>query len=525
MRSYRLYIFIFLSTVIFFGCDKSFLDEELISSYSPENTLKDSLGLEAAITGLQASVREQYTWGEPQGLLGVFQNGTDVTVPGNSQSVEIPFSNYATLTSQAEGVGFFWSWAYKVINNANQIIYYADDASIPLSEQGRKSFIAEAKFFRAYSYNFLVTLYGGVPIIDAPINQPKTDFTRASVDDVNALITDDLNFAIENLPGVGAVKIEGRINKAAAQQLLAEVYLRSNNPAAAEQLCNDIIGSGDFSLITSRYGVRKDAPGDPFSDMFIYGNQRRRQGNKEAIWVFEQEYNVNGGSANANDQHRRIWVPAYHQITGMKIADSLGGRGLGRIRLSYWVTDKLYADNDMRNSKYNLKRDFYYNDPSKGNYGTKVNPAPGDTLFKLAPYTTKWNHFIPVDEFGYGVFKDDIRMRLGETYLLLAEAQFMQNKLAEAAASINVLRARAHADLVQDSDITLDFILDERARELLAEENRRMTLARTGTLVERVQRLNFDAAKTIQDFNTLLPIPQSEIDLNKDAKLDQNPGY
>ncbi len=132
-------------------------------------------------------------------------------------------------------------------------------------------------------------------------------------------------------------------------------------------------------------------------------------------------------------------------------------------------------------------------------------------------------------------------MRLGETYLLLAEAQFKQNNVSGAAASINVLRQRAFPDYpthgqVQSSDITLDFILDERARELkVSEENRRMTLVRTGTLVERVtnylNKYNTGAGQQITGLsqvtarNGLLPIPQTSIDLNKGAVLTQNPGY
>lgn len=125
-------------------------------------------------------------------------------------------------------------------------------------------------------------------------------------------------------------------------------------------------------------------------------------------------------------------------------------------------------------------------------------------------------------------------MRLGETYLLLAEAQFKQGKLQEAANSINELRRRAFANYpasgqVQASNITLDFILDERARELVGEENRRMTLMRTKTLVDRALRLNSgDAQKPITGLTAkhlLLPIPLIEIQLNKDATLEQNPGY
>jgi hypothetical protein len=83
------------------------------------------------------------------------------------------------------------------------------------------------------------------------------------------------------------------------------------------------------------------------------------------------------------------------------------------------------------------------------------------------------------------MIKDFMMMRLGETYLLLAEAQVKQGKTAEAANTINVLRTRAQAPLVTADKMTLDFILDERARELIGEENRRMTLMRTGTLVDR----------------------------------------
>jgi hypothetical protein len=74
----------------------------------------------------------------------------------------------------------------------------------------------------------------------------------------------------------------------------------------------------------------------------------------------------------------------------------------------------------------------------------------------------------------------------------------------------------------------LHFILDERARELLSEENRRMTLARTGKLAERVLKLNSfynGQGAGIKPYKMLMPIPQSEIDLNRNAVLEQDPGY
>jgi hypothetical protein len=201
------------------------------------------------------------------------------------------------------------------------------------------------------------------------------------------------------------------------------------------------------------------------------------------------------------------------------------------MRLTDWVVYQLYENNDMRNSQYNLRRRYYYNNAQGKNYGLQVPYTGADTLFKIAPNTTKWYDFIANNTdgtFGFAMTKDFILMRLGETYLLQAEAQFRQGKLTEAANSINVIRARSNATPVTAAQINLDFLLDERARELLAEENRRMTLMRTGTLVTRTQRYNtqiINPVVGISSKNLLLPIPKSEIDLNKDAVLEQNPGY
>lgn len=517
------FLIVIVALISFFSCKKSFLDEKSQSAYSPENTLNDSLGFEANIAGLQAAVREQYTAKRPVDIqMTGFQVGTDVGIRGKG-TANASFENYSLLTPVDPIIAFYWYWGYKVISNANQIIKAAEDPVVPLSIGGRNGYLAEAKFFRAYAYNFLVTLFGPVPLLDEPINVPKTDFTNATVQLLNDFIIEDLVFSETHLHSIDAVKKPGRISKEAAQQLLAEVYLRNDNPILAEAECEKVI-NGPFALTEDRYGIAKDQPGDAFSDMFIYGNQRRRQGNREAIWVIEQEFGVPGGSDDG-DQHRRNWVPTYFEKSGMLICDSLGGRGQGNVRLSWWVINELYTGNDMRNSTYSIHRDFWYNDPANAKFGQKVIPAAGDTLFRLAPYTTKWNFTLPNDVLVSSTYKDLIMMRLGETYLLKAEAQFKQGKLIEAAASINKIRSRAQASQLQPAEITLDIILDERARELIGEENRRMTLVRTGTLVERVRRLNAGVTSNIQEHNKLLPIPQSEIDLNKDAKLEQNPGY
>jgi hypothetical protein len=506
------------------SCKKDYLDETPKSLYTPQTVLTDSLGFEAAMAGLQSVVREQYTRSDEQGLLGMMQLGTDVAIPGQVQGAEVPYYNYGLLNSQDVAAGVMWSWAYRTINNCNQIIAGAAAAPATLRQGYKDRISAEARFYRAYAYNFLATLWGDVPLIEQPVATPRTDFTRTPVAAVNTFIINDLTTAIPSLLVASRV-ISGRIAKGAAQQLLGEVYLRTNQPALAEAQLQAVISGGQYSLIRARYGVKATQPGDYFSDMFVVGNQRRSQGNTEMIWGIEQQLLVPGGTTSA--QQRRMWVPAYYNVNGMLLVDSLGGRGIGRLRLSNWVDYRLYTTPDMRNSKYNLKRTFYYNNPAvPAKYGQRVTGLTGtDTVFYITPYTTKWNQFDPTDTFGFGTIKDLPMMRLGETYLLLAEAQFKQGNTAGAATSINVLRTRAQAAQVTAAQMTLDFILDERARELIGEEQRRITLVRTGTLVSRTTRLNGASVTNLTQNNTLLPIPQTSIDLNTSVPLGQNTGY
>ena len=229
----------------------------------------------------------------------------------------------------------------------------------------------------------------------------------------------------------------------------------------------------------------------------------------------------------------------------------------------------IFEEGDIRNSNYNIRRILYCNkqpnadkatiginangywetDESKVvkkvtiGLGDRVYCKEKDTLNVMYPHTTKWGAYDTTDDFGWSMVKDFPIMRFAEAYLLRAEARFRQNNPTGAADDINVLRDRAFQDYrtiapgagkVSASDITIDFILDERIREMVGEENRRYTLVRTGELTNRVNMMTSkwaekDDTKKIEGYNasihTLLPIPLSEIQLNKDAKLEQNPGY
>lgn len=79
---------------------------------------------------------------------------------------------------------------------------------------------------------------------------------------------------------------------------------------------------------------------------------------------------------------------------------------------------------------------------------------------------------------------------------------------------------------MEAADVNIDYLLDERARELYAEEFRTLTLCRMGLLYDRVKRFGYEAsAKTVRERNNLGPIPQSVIDANSQAEFPNNPGF
>lgn len=167
------------------------------------------------------------------------------------------------------------------------------------------------------------------------------------------------------------------------------------------------------------------------------------------------------------------------------------------------------------------------------------------------PYMWKfWQPNIPYGD-AYGTFNESI-FRAAEAYLIAAEAivkgatggklgtaDVYYNKVLDRALGVNagsnpecakfpdnIKSLEAAPYRATTSNITIDLILDERARELLGEYDRWFDLKRTGKLIERVLKYNPWAAKsnTIKDIHYLRPIPQSEIDLSSPA-MSQNPGY
>ncbi|MFN3488030.1 MAG: RagB/SusD family nutrient uptake outer membrane protein [Emticicia sp.] len=533
------------------GCKDDFLVEEPVNIIAPENLYVNKAGFEAGLYGLYNLVRRE-RGGIDGGPSTNTTNDMYITpafigvdnayspFPAGGQQPERVFNTFGvTLNPAVPYISNVWQWLYQTINAANTIIDRAENPSIKWTETEKKQIVGEAKLVRAWAYRHLTFMFGDVPLnlTESTGNSIKTDWERTPVATVRKAMEDDLLYAETNL--AETPPNAARFSRAVATHYLAELYLTIGDNAKAKQKAQSLVSNGLYKLVTARYGVNRTLPGTPFTDMFIDGNSNRSEGNTEALFVLQNEYLSAGGE---NCIMRRWWVNRYERISvggRMPITFSVenGGRGIGRFGITKYALS-VYGPTDERGSEFALRLSWTMNNPASLPTGAKLGdvvklnitgnePLTNATTAQAWPNTRKWDWApaIPSDLQQSSNFNDIIYLRLAETYLLLAEAQFKLGEKAEAATTINALRSRAKATPIAAADVTLDFILDERSRELLTEEHRRYTLTRTKKWFERTKKYNINAGSLIALRDTILPIPQTVIDANLTKPMPQNPGY
>jgi hypothetical protein len=497
----------------------------------PDNLYADVSGFEAGLNALYFQVRRE-RFGQGNDVNDLVATATSIGVDNGFGNYLSPperlFQEFGVLNNALNGfTNGTWTLMYQTINAANTIIGRAENPAVNWTPAEKNRVIAEARLIRAWAYRHLSYLWGDVPVTleEASGTNVKTDWERVPRDSVRKLIVADLLFAEANLPATSTNP--GKVTKAVAQHYLAEMYLAMGDPAAAEAKASAVIGSGLYKLITARYGVNASKPGVAFMDQFQDGNVNRSQGNTEVLWALQYAENVAGGGGSIM---RRSWVTRYESNRGMALAPEYGGRGIGRLAITNYGLN-LYEPSDVRGGQYAIRRFYQFNNPANLPAGKKL----GDTLFTvvaaekasdpLRPSTRKWDYASISDPTGPTQFNDQPYLRLAETYLLLAEAQLKNGNPGGAATTLTTLRQRSGASAVTAAQVNMNFILDERSRELVTEEQRRYTLMRTGTWLARVKQYNPLAAVAVQPRDTLLPIPQSVIDANLTRPMPQNPGY
>ena len=314
---------------------------------------------------------------------------------------------------------------------------------------------------------------------------------------------EDLKAGTTDLPVPGSEEAPGRVTQGAAWHMLSELYLNMGKYQQAADAATEVITGYNYALMTSRFGDRQNVvfgTGDPYYDLFAFGNQTLGT-NTEAIWVIQVEPppTIGGGSVEGN----RTFGPAYFRLgntpdgkvafRGELVAGKYTGYSDTFGRPVSWVHPTNYAaydiwrsdwNNDVRNAKYNIKRDFYYDNPAStynkkkinlkvdyaAHYASGTRDAMRDSTQYIYPYWMKFARSVPLfnrsGQIGRRgtITKDRYAIRLAETILLRAEAYIRLNQPDLAAADINLIRNRANATPVHPANVNLDYILDEQGK-------------------------------------------------------------
>ncbi len=526
------------------------LTEKVVSNIGNDyiNTAK---GLNDAVNAAYSTNRSWY--GTERGFnLSIF--GTDSFTNGADGSWKFMNTYTTDFDTRNGSISELWNDFYLGINTCNAIIERSAKVT-GLSDAIKKQRVAEAKFIRAHHYFILTQLFGGVDLRLTETVAPTKDVKRSTVAAQYAQIIKDLSEAIPDLEAKSKSADYGRATRPAAEHLLGKVYLTkaTSTAKAGDDYAKAI---ANLKSVIANYGISL-LPN--FGDIHKQGNEV----NNEVIWSIQYTRDplTNAGGNNAHV----FFLMEYDVLPGMQ-RDTENGRPFKRYKPTNYTIDMVFnnRENDSRYKK-SFKDTYFSNKP--GTYNTSfdltkktVTFATGDTAIYLPGFEMsveerakkKYQVLVPsryderiylalskhidggrIDRTQFEGGRDFIAFRLADSYLMLAEAQYFSNLKADAAASYNVIRKRAawpgkEANmLITEGDLTIDFVMDERERELLGEQSRWLDLARWGNLLDRVKKFNPQAAPFIKSHHVLRPIPQLQIDrvTGNAASFPQNPGY
>lgn len=506
-------------------------------------------GAEAATLGSYSQLRGVFG-GEAE--VRLFMVGTDSWEKGeqfDASGVGYLNDYTAQFTPSVGGsVQDLWANSYTAINAANTAIASIEASNLPTATKNIR--LAENRFLRALYYFNLVRTYGAAQLNLQPTQGVSIQAHRSPVDSIYSVaIIPDLDFAIANLPMKGAQTDYFRATKGAAQTLQAEVYLTRATAGdfdKAVALTTDVISSGKYTL-NSNFSSLFCLPSTTSGACDYAPSQKT-----DPELVFSVTFTGdNGTDAFGNNLHL-YWVMWYDNsaYTNPSLARTPGyGRPYRRTRPTRHLLD-LY--NRTTDSRYNGTFQTVWlraaNDTAillTGSSTSETSPSARFGKFGQPQYTNglyptlkKWLDQTRSDANVFPGHRDRQLYRLADVYLIRAEANIRAGRASAAIADLNVIRERAainqsnkasnDVDVAAFNTSPIDYLLDERERELAGEELRFFTLTRQGSEVflRRVKAYN-TTASAVQSYFMLRPIPQTQIDRTDGGKASfpQNPGY
>lgn len=569
----HLYIFALAASLAFTACS-DFLEQDNKSNVPTEEFYNTANGFASLTNSAYSSLRTIYS-AQPQ----LFVAGTDLYADGKSQGVVM---GQYTFTTDEGIIKDFYDRCYKGIQLANSVIAYGETTE---DNAQRLQYIDEARYLRAWWYFQLVQQFGPVALNtemfeSAVMSHERTDLATVYqfiIDEFTYLASADSHLLERASSGVG------RANKRAAAFYAAKAYLTRGWLDGTDYEAQEasIAQASDFdnAVTYARQAINGELPALSIEEAFDVNNEE----NDELFWSVQ--YSSSAVENPVDDgSYQQSQFGAYQGGSEKPRNKAIDGNFAPSLRLQ-----QMYTRGDGRLEQtfmlefHEAYFDWYTNPTSKILYyyapawatdediaawraddpnGIKTETIVSKTVAEggIAPSNGQPASYKDrrTQDFGNAAIKkfddytetsianrsttcsmhDVVLARLGEAYLIAAEAYYKKGDMRQAAEMINNLRQRPgtiksgyetamHVDV---ADITIDFILDERARELAGEYVRWTDLKRTHKLIEYVTEYNEDgvelSALTGPDgkYKILRPIPQAAIDLNQ-AHVEQNPGY
>ena len=416
------------------------------------------------------------------------------------------------------------------VTRANEFLKQSAGSSI----EGVEKLRSEARLLRAYAYFMLMDLYGNPPFAteeniggDLPKQLGRKALCEWIESELKELVADD------NLADASAA-VYPRVSKGLAQALLARLYLNSEvytgtaRWTEARDAAQAVISMGAYSLCPN------------YQQLFMQDNSENANARKE--FVFAIAYDA---------EHTQTWGGTTHLVSGsmgddaaQAVAEGLGystGSMISRERWNgYHVPDQYVAYFDLQDVSWGKKDAFGYNRETSDkramltNYGNtqEWDKSSADTGWRCWKFSSRASDGSLRSTDAYTKFSsaDFPVIRLAEMYLIYAEAQARldggQTTNATAMGYVKQLRDRAGVDM--PSSLSLDFLLEENAREFMWEGHRRVDLIRYGYFTSMSFPWPYkngvpNGKSAIPSYRTIYPILTT--DLAENPNLSQNPGY
>ncbi|TDB67430.1 RagB/SusD family nutrient uptake outer membrane protein [Arundinibacter roseus] len=377
-----------------------------------------------------------------------------------------------------------WTSCFSTISRSNNILSRLD--AISMTDAQKRQFRGEALFLRAYSYFYLVRIFGNVPIVEVAFRSPdeimEFDMTRRPVTEVYSLIINDLNESASLLNGL-SLPGKSHASVGAARSLLGKVYLTTKQFEPAQNVLKQVIDQNAYTL------------NPDYKRLFVNGNNELEES------IFEIKYL--SGNVGEGNSFSSIFTPARFDM-----AIFPGNmQGSGRVLPTRQMANA-YEPGDRRR-----------------------NASIGDSVRLVSGRFEQELHGLKFVDFTTGIVGDGginfTALRYADVLLMYAEALNETGNTTQALPFINQVRERAGlAPLAGLSKAQLTLAIEqERKVEFFLEGHRWFDLLRTGRLqvvLNDYFRQN-GLAFTVADHELLMPIPLREIDIN--PNLGQNPGY